>query len=500
MPTLEPNVSFEKLRTLLAEGHESEQLDYKIMCDLARAEDLVSLVKDIGAMQAKGGFIVVGADDRGVVGQSVTPHHAQLLDEATLRAKVRKYLDEPIELLSAVYEIDGSLVGLIYVGPNRQGVAIFSADGRYGANRLAFRAGDVFVRHGTASTRWRQSDIGPLFERVVNVRKEEWRREIADSVKQALEDGRRTQDLAAGPIESLDWRLDSDTFTGVVTEQLRRGDDIPLNLALDRMVTDAMACHSVGAGADLETVLDRFGCLAALLIRLQRRELLRSVVDRLVLLYESPMRPVAIQRQGTSAPLWLEITARLEALGGLAVRREAWSDVAMIALLKTPGTERYWPYLLRHAVVSAGRHGLLEPQDTQGVQLVSLALGVARRLSCVRPALPADDERLLESICQFDALAALGAIGDSGAADTSVFYTSFAYYYPHRTEPVLRRLLRDPALRTAIFPHDDTALADGLRTLNHWASSAGLRYSGWHGFESAEIRAFLAAHPDARGA
>jgi hypothetical protein len=57
--------SEEKLRLLLVEGHESEQLDYKAACDLSQVRDKVELAKDLGAMQALGGYMVIGADDHG---------------------------------------------------------------------------------------------------------------------------------------------------------------------------------------------------------------------------------------------------------------------------------------------------------------------------------------------------------------------------------------------------------------------------------------------------
>jgi len=62
---VEPLVSEEKLRQLLAEQAESASLDFKSDCDLRNKPDQVELAKDVGAMQMHGGFIVLGADDRG---------------------------------------------------------------------------------------------------------------------------------------------------------------------------------------------------------------------------------------------------------------------------------------------------------------------------------------------------------------------------------------------------------------------------------------------------
>lgn len=495
MPTIEPSVSIEKLGLLLAEGHESEALDYKEACDLSQVHDTVELAKDVGAMQVLGGYIVVGVDDNGRPTTGLSAAQANLFDESRLRAKLRRYLPEPLVLLSAVHIINSARLALIYVGPNPKGMAIFATDGQHGANQVVFRRGDIFVRHGTASERCQQSDLDLIFEQAISTRKEQWRREITESLREALEGGRRAQGLAGGPAEALDWRLDAETFIGIVIEQLRREDEIPLQLAIDRMITDAIAFDSTGAHAELSTVLDRFACLAGIFVQLQREPLLDRILAAMVRIYASAVEPGPTVTQGADARLWLEISERLEAVGGFAVRREQWSAVRAIALLKTPGRDPYYPYLLRHTVISAGRGGLLEPQAGQAVQLVSLSVAVTRRLTCLRPDAGAEDEQILNSICQFDALAAIAAMGESGIRDPKVFFTSFAYYYAHRTEPALRRLISDRQMRAAIFPGTDDELASAFWTLNRWARQPGFQYSGWFGFDDQAILNFLQAHP-----
>ena len=171
MVVVEPLVSEEKLRQLLDEQAESVSLDYKSDCDLRDKGALVELAKDVAAMEVHGGFIVIGADDRGQPVGGLQPDRAGLFDEATLRAKLRKWIPEPLVLQSASHEVAGSLMVMIYVGPNPQGFAILEADGQYldatGRQRTAFRKGDVLARHGTASEPWSQGDIQHVLERVV---------------------------------------------------------------------------------------------------------------------------------------------------------------------------------------------------------------------------------------------------------------------------------------------------------------------------------------------
>jgi hypothetical protein len=63
---LDGTVTGDKLRELLAVQTELPELDYKRECDLNGAGG-VELMKDVGAMSILGGYLVVGAGDRGGV-------------------------------------------------------------------------------------------------------------------------------------------------------------------------------------------------------------------------------------------------------------------------------------------------------------------------------------------------------------------------------------------------------------------------------------------------
>jgi Schlafen, AlbA_2 len=157
-------------------------------------------------MQIEGGFIVVGADDHGgVVG--IEEREQRLFDEATVRAKMLKFLPDSISLRCARHQIDGKLLALIYVAPNAEGFAVFKTDGRYTEDngpKTVFRAGDVFVRHGSASERWRQDDIERIRKRLVERRKEQWRRESTEELRLQLATALQTQTTARGPKAALE--------------------------------------------------------------------------------------------------------------------------------------------------------------------------------------------------------------------------------------------------------------------------------------------------------
>jgi hypothetical protein len=114
-----------------------------------------------------GGYILVGADDNGQPAGDV--EHPELFDPATLHAKLAKYLPRPFEIRSATHRHQGQSYTLIYVVPHPDGFCVFEQDGAYPDGKrpsLAFRAGEVFARHGTSSERWNQRDAAVIKQRL----------------------------------------------------------------------------------------------------------------------------------------------------------------------------------------------------------------------------------------------------------------------------------------------------------------------------------------------
>jgi hypothetical protein len=62
---VEPVVSAEKLRDLLARGTEYPTLEFKRELPIETKTGIIELAKDVGAMQVQGGYIVIGVDGRG---------------------------------------------------------------------------------------------------------------------------------------------------------------------------------------------------------------------------------------------------------------------------------------------------------------------------------------------------------------------------------------------------------------------------------------------------
>lgn len=153
---LDGRVSDEKLTELLSLQAEYPELDYKQKIDLGVTGDLVEFAKDVGAMQVRAAYVVVGVDNSGVPVADMNDIDTQAFDEASLVPKLLRYLPEPLELRARVAERDGNTIVLIFIGRHPSGCAIFRADGQYekdGEIKTVFRAGDVFWRDGTRSVR-----------------------------------------------------------------------------------------------------------------------------------------------------------------------------------------------------------------------------------------------------------------------------------------------------------------------------------------------------------
>ena len=506
MVIVEPIVSEERLRQLLDEQAESGPLDYKSRCDLREKANLVELAKDIGAFQIDGGYVVVGADNQGRPSHEVTWDHSALFDEATLRAKLRKWLPEPLELLAGAHEINGDLFVLIYVGPSLDGFAVFQADGQSvktaGKEVTAFRRGDVFARHGSASEPWSQSDIRRVIDRLVAARKEEWRRSLATDFAR-LEAGTEGRRIASMTATALTWNLDAESFEAALVELLRTQDEIPVQMLLERLPAEAFELTRESVRLpDLETLVDRLACLGGLALRLGRADLVELTVDTMVRVYDLGF---AIEREAGDPPitaptLWLMILERVVALGALAVRKERWGAVRSLALRR--GSADGWRHesssWVRHGLTMAARSGLFtEKQDGRDVErsLLSLAQRAIERNACLRADLPSGDERLLNSLCQFDALACLAVVAHAGRASRSDFYPSFARFYGHRTEPAFVRVIHDPVVREAICPLSDDELASAMRAIDEVARRASFLFSGWDGFTDERVLRFLDQHP-----
>lgn len=137
----------------------------------------------------------------------------------------------PTGVITAVHEIDGNHVVLVFVPRHRTGFTVVRSIGQYTSaggkgQKVVLRPGDVFVRNGTSSELWSENHVGQLLHARDEVLRETFRRDFAATVA-AIENGRDAQRLASGPSQSLTWRLDQDSFDSTIVELLRQDDRGP---------------------------------------------------------------------------------------------------------------------------------------------------------------------------------------------------------------------------------------------------------------------------------
>lgn len=500
---VEPSVSREKLDALLAEGSEHSSLDYKEVLDLGKgsARGIVELAKDVAAMQAEpdGGYIVVGADDHGNPVPGLTPDLACHFDDATLRAKLGKYLTEP-EIRVGQHEVNGMTVVLIYVAPHPNGWAIFHQPGDYehnGKTKTVFRVGDVFVRHGTRSERWDDTDVPRLLKRVIARRKEAWRREFAEDLA-AARVGHTADNLAELPAAAITWSIDDETFTQLTTELLRRNDDIPLQKLLLR--APAEASELLGKDRDeCDRLLDRLTSFAALCLQYERAPWFDRALRAFERVYELGFDSDGHDRNDANpvrsdldvVGVWLAVITRIYALGGLAVRLKAWQAVRALAERRPRGRafDIYGSWL-RHAVTMAARANQIGEKKTG---LLARAHNTVRNVPTLHPDRPADDEAILNSLCQFDVYGGLVVIGQRGLDDGN-YYTNFARYYPQRSEPAFTTIVTDPQARGVLFDGTAQQLADAIATMSRMAGKESFRFNSWFHLNTPTVIDFVNEH------
>ena len=164
MTTIEPRVDANKLQELLDQAHESDCVEYIATCNLDERRDIVELATEVGALSAGGGYLVVGGNDGGAPTGLLDTRMAQLFDDATVRDKLARYLPD-LDLHVGRHQRPDGRVVVIAVMPHPDGAVVFAADGAYehrGKETIAFRKGELFVRHGSKSERPTQKDISRL--------------------------------------------------------------------------------------------------------------------------------------------------------------------------------------------------------------------------------------------------------------------------------------------------------------------------------------------------
>ncbi|TFC27617.1 ATP-binding protein [Cryobacterium sp. MDB1-18-2] len=483
------SVDIDRLRLLLARGAESDDLEFKSTWDPQQKSDRVELCKDIAAIESlsDGGYIVVGADDHGAPSGTFAPEQARDFDEQKIRSKVAAVLGEPIDLSAALHRIESNDFLLIGIGSNRDGMRIMPKDGEY-ENNTIWRAADVFVRRGTSSVRWNQHEARGIIERVIAARKEEWRRDIFETIRIA------TPAFEPGGFVNVNVEMPAESFGAAVTELIRRGDEVGLDLLLRKTISNAVAVADAGAGKDARAVaaelsdqLDRLDIIAALSSRYPAGAAFSRAMVGYRDIYE------AVDEDFVSQPNRFplghkEVLMHLYAVGAVLVHEKQWENLAILARLTPISTHGgYWKSLLRKAEVMVARAELLKDEEGTRSGVIEAAKPVAAHLfDLLGGGQPRDLTNLL---VEFDVYRGIANAGKDENEKLGA-YTNFALYYSARAEPAFLTLLDDAVARAALFDGTDAELSAVYRHMNSAASSEAFAYNGWDGFENSRLVSF----------
>jgi hypothetical protein len=514
---LDADLSDEKVAELLGHQAEYPELDFKERVDPTTTEGLVTLALHLGAMQVRGGYIIVGVDGQGRPTDGLDDVDTRAFDEATLGPRLLRFLPEPLALSTRVLERNGHTIAVIYVGRHPSGCAIFKADGRYEKNNepvVRFRAGEVFWRDGTRSVRLTQQGFDEIVTRRIDDAKRGWldeQHEIRRRERADIEAAAEARQASRATLGSVNFDLETSTLTSAALELLSDDNEIALrHLLIDARSRARNAIARDEIETELADVVDKLACLAATFLLYEQKRWFDATIATLAQIYSDAASAEdfdrfdhmnAISPTEIGPHVWLLVIERVYGLGALAVRLRRWEAVRTLTLQLPEKVDDYYGTWLRHALTMASRAQHLNEQrgeQTVELNLLSRARSVVEQADCLRgDGIAADADAVVTSLAQFDFLAAVASIGASETTSDSVFWPNFAQFRQDRIQPVANQLLEDGAIRQALFPESDEELAAALVAVGRVAHHVGIRFNGFMSWERTPVGGFIQQHRSA---
>ena len=292
--------------------------------------------------------------------------------------------------------------------------------------------------------------------------------------------------------------------------QLAEGREPAVEVFLAGALTRVRAAVNHGDASVLGRELDRVvDCAAVALTLRPDGSLLGRALDVLKQSFDSGFRPDVNSADAVGRErLWLEVLARVRALGALAVRLARWGAVRELSLHEVHDGGSRWPTWLRYGDIHVSRAGLYREGKASLVEGSRRPFRLAAELISTQPSLHpdevVDEDELITALCQFDFLVNAVAVWEaSKSRPEEAAFPYYAAWEPDRVQPIADRLVSDRRLRDAVLPEvSDADLAVLLRFVGTRAArlSEGLgSWMFWDGFEEGRTAAFIAQHlpPDA---
>jgi hypothetical protein len=380
----------------------------------------------------------------------------------------------------------------------------------------AFRAGDVFVRHGSSSERWNQSDVQAIYARVVERERERWLREAVPELRRAFsavlpDGGAAALPMDAGALVVQDAETFEQTIrkhrTETAVSSAARAELRDILVAAEEVVREEWA-RNVTAQAGGEpgdqaedsgeisratasaAALDRIAQVGAALIDYEQTDLLRLVIETLVRLFQDAPRqgPELGGRRIPSAMVavrWRDVLVRVYVLGALSVYREQYSSIKELVLQKERPEHRgrFW---LRETVTSLARSEQFQPNS-----LIPLVTEYVADHPVFFRRFRSHKDDVVNALCRFDFLQCAVSVAETN--DLWDCFPNFGAYYNERTEPVVQSLVTGGKARDAVPTVDDAKLAEVIRELDKLAGQQFVMYAGWdsNSWNSQQIKEFL---------
>mgnify|MGYP000846414521 FL=1 len=475
----------EKLHELLLEP-EQTHLDFKANIDLTDNKGRLNFVKDAVAMMNRppGGYIVIGVDEDNTKENRLTISRGslnrKLFDGSALGDIIRKYIEGEAHVIAQIHEIDNHEVVVIYLPSHRDGLPTpMSAIGQYvvnGKNKTVFQEGVVYVREGAKNEYLRHAHWGDLMAARDHRLREEARapiddlnRDVAKMVR-AQSNGQSTNTAIA--LLSVD--MSDAAFLEILTLHLESDNKIRIQQFIQRAKSCALRDETY------TQALDKLTIIAVQSIFFDRTAIAHAAIKCLYDIYGS-IGDVGL----TQVRKQLDIVIRLYVIGSEAVRMSDWTTLHDLVLYPypQPGSDSYiYSSWIRHGQVGGSRS---EQVDGEKGMMIPAARMLQIEHPAMRPSMPnvstldpnqiADDDVLLNDLCQFDIFYCLVVYAEGkhhgGAYPASVVMNQ------SRADPAFVAVATNLDARKRLFPNnDDARVADVVEEVFDMARKQAMQY------------------------